>query len=128
MDTRNNHLVITFNSDGMKLDFSPKENDSIMGMTPIDEPLIMLSKDKGMRINFIRVMYTLCRKQFFVRNDGSKASDLQVFRYMGRMLGMDLTDYCNDLSRALQDNTSLDKNLRIFEDMRDIMRDKFNSM
>lgn len=128
MDTRNNHLVITFNSDGMKLDFSPKENDSIMGMTPIDEPLIMLSKDKGMRINFIRVMYTLCRKQFFVRNDGSKASDLQVFRYMGRMLGMDLTDYCNDLSRAMQDNTSLDKNLRIFEDMRDIMRDKFNSM
>lgn len=128
MYTGNNHLVITFNSEGMKLDFCPKENASSMEMTPIDEPLIMLSRDKGMRINFIRVMYTLCKKQFFVRNDGSKASDLQVFRYLGNKLGVDLSDYCNDLSRALQDNTSLEKNLRIFEDMRDIMRDKFNSM
>lgn len=127
MYSGNNHLVITFNSEGMKLDFTPKENPCLETMS-VFEPEIILSKEKGMRINFIRVMFGMCKKQFFTKNDGTKASDLQVFRYIGRMLGVDLSDYCNDLSRALQDNTSLDKNLRIFEDMRDIMRDKFNSM
>lgn len=127
MYTGSNHLVITFNSEGMKLDFSPKENASCAEEKPEDFDII-LSKEKGMRINFIRMVYGMCKKQFFTRKDGSRIADQQVFRYMGNMLGVDLTDYCNDLSRAMQDNTSLDKNLRIFEDMQDIMRDKFNSM
>ena len=123
----NNHLVITFNSEGMKLDISPNGNGPYMEETAEDSDII-LSKERGMRINFIRLVYGMCKKQFFTKKNGGKASDMQVFQYLGSKLGVDLTDYCNDLNRAMQDNTALEKNLRIFDELQDVMRDKFNSM
>ena len=127
MDAGNNHMVITFNSEGVKLDFLPMEC-STAPVAQLQSGEIILCKDKGMRINFIRVMYCLCKMGFFTTSGGGKAADSQVFRNIGNVLSADLSSYTNDLCRAMQDGKSLDKHTRIFEEMIRIITDKFNSM
>ena len=42
-------------------------------------------------------------------------------------MNTDLTNYDKDLSRSMSDSTKLEKHLKVFEDMRDKMKEKWNS-
>lgn len=46
---------------------------------------------------------------------------------LGAVVGIDLSNYDNDLSRSLSDNTKLEKHLAIFDRMKEKMMEVFNS-
>jgi hypothetical protein len=49
-----------------------------------------------------------------------------LFGVLGNALNMDFSHYSNDLSASLSDSTSMNKHLKIFEDMLDMMKKIFN--
>jgi hypothetical protein len=48
------------------------------------------------------------------------------FRAFGKMLHINLDSYNNDFNRSLQDSMGLDKHLKVFEEMMEIMKERFN--
>ena len=131
----NNQLIITFNSEGMQVnitqntDSAKNEPTNLPSETIADDGGdIVLCSDKGIRIDFIRTVYSLCQLGFFMKKQGGKAADIQVFKKLGNAFGIDLTRYSNDLNRSLQDSSALEKHTRIFDEMSEVMRNKFNSM
>ena len=128
MKTKNTHWVITFSPDGLKVDVSPYGTPSPVTNLPEEGSGIMLSKERGIKLNFIRVVYTLCQLGYFTNSHGGRITDIQVFRYFGRMLETDFSNYSKDLSRSLQDGNAYTKHTKVFEEMRKILRDRFDSM
>lgn len=122
------HWVIKFTPEGMKVDVSPKEISSSVKKFPEEETGIRLSKDRGVRINFIRVVYTLCKLGYFTNPGGGKIPDIQVFRLFGNLLHTNLSNYHNDLNHSLQVGYTPDKHTRIFKEMERILDDRFNMM
>lgn len=55
-----------------------------------------------------------------------KVPDIQVFRAFEKMLHMNLDSYNNDFNRSLQDSMGLDKHLKVFNEMIEIMKEKFD--
>ena len=89
-------------------------------------PVIRLSRKKGMRINLIRIIYALCKLEFFVDSNGEKLPDYKVFQAFGILLGMDFSRYSNDLNRSVEDNTDMDTQTDIFRRMNEIFRRRFD--
>lgn len=85
-------------------------------------PDIRLKEGKGFRVNFIRFIYALCCLGFFVNSKGEKLSQIDVFRAFGQFLGMNLSNYSNDLSQPKRTCTEMDKQTDIFEQMKDFIR------
>lgn len=122
------HWVIKFTPEGVTVDVSsPKITPSVENL-PEEETGIRLSKERGVRINFIRVVYTLCKLGYFTKDNGSKISDIQVFRLFGNFLNTNLSNYYNDLNHSMQVGFTPEKHTRIFEEMERILNDKFNRM
>lgn len=88
---------------------------------------ITLQKDKGNKIDFIRVINAMYEVGMFAKVNKGKLTKKDVFQAFGDAVNMDLSNYDKDLSRALSDNTSLDKNIRVFDDLREKMTEIFNS-
>lgn len=128
MNSKNTHWVITFSPDGLKVDVTPHGTPSPVTNLPEDDMGIMLSKERGVKLNFIRVVYTLCQLGYFTNGHGGKIADIQVFRHFGRMLETDFTNYSKDLSRSLQDGNAYTKHIKVFEEMQKIMTDRFDFM
>ena len=75
----------------------------------------------------IRVLNALHELGTFTGKDGNPLSKKEFMISMGKAMNVDLSNYYNDLSRALSDSTTLDKHLKIFNDMHQKMTDIFNS-
>ena len=94
---------------------------------PQRESPIYLSTAKGQKIDLIRVLNVMYEQGRFKGKDGAKLTKKEFFTEMGRMLHVDLSNYDNDLSRAMADGTKLERHLKTFEDMKQKMRDIWNS-
>ena len=99
------HLVITFNSDGGKVDIAmngKEENIKTFdaGRSAKYSGKVFLCKEKGMKLNYIRVIYMFCCLGFFTDGNGKKSIYKDVFKDFGAVIGEDLSDYNNHLSRS----------------------------
>ena len=82
---------------------------------------IYLSPVRGKKIDFIRVVNVLYELGLFTDKDGVRCTKKEAFRAFGRAVNLDLSNYNKDLSRALNDTTTRERQLQIFKDMRQKM-------
>jgi hypothetical protein len=126
-------LIISSTSEGMQLEIKQK-NENLISNNPdceLKEELetgnkVYLNKERGMKIDFIRVINSLYELGFAVDENGKKAMKKDVFIAFGKALNIDLSNYSTDLSSSLSDGTSMKKHLKIFEDMLEVMKRTFN--
>ena len=122
--SNNERLVITM-PDGTKVEIG-QHNQLIPTEIPLKLPKIFLSKERGRRLDMIRVINSIFELGFFVDENGRKSNKKDVFIVMGHAMNVDLSNYSHDLSSSLTDSTSMNKHLKIFEDMLDMMKKIFN--
>lgn len=87
---------------------------------------VYLVERRGAKIDIIRVLNSLYELGTFTGKNGKSISKKEFMISMGKAINVDLSNYDKDLSRALSDSTTLDKHLRIFNDMLQKMNDIFN--
>lgn len=140
MDASNNHWVITFTSEGPQIEVYRQPNDapakkritklecpSAREMTtPEWDSGIYLSKDKGARINMIRLIYSICREYMLVDAMGNRVPDCQIFKAFGTMVHANFSRYSNDLNRSMEDNTDMQTQTEIFRRMDINFRKRFD--
>lgn len=103
-------------------DVVPAEQDRSYAESPI-----YLSTAKGQKIDLIRVLNVMYEQGRFKGKDGSKLTKKEFFTWMGKVLNVDLSDYDKDLSRSMSDSTKLEKHTKVFDDMKEMMIDIWNS-
>lgn len=140
MDTNNNHWVITFTSEGPKIEVYRQPGDvsakkrvtqlecpSAREMAPTEwDSGIYLSKEKGSRIGIIRIIYGICRERILVDANGAPLPDNKIYRMFGQMMHADFSRYSNDLNRSLEDNTDMRTQTEVFRRMEDNFRKRFD--
>ena len=82
---------------------------------------VYLSPVRGKKIDFIRVVNVLYELGLFTDKEGVRCTKKEAFRAFGRAVNLDLSNYNKDLSRALNDTTTRERQLQIFKDMRQKM-------
>ena len=82
---------------------------------------VYLSPVRGKKIDFIRVVNVLHELGLFTDKDGGRCTKKEAFLAFGRAVNLDLSNYNKDLSRALNDTTTRERQLQIFKDMRQKM-------
>ena len=92
-----------------------------------EESPIYLSTARGQKIDLIRVLNVMYEQGRFNGKDGAKLMKKEFFATMGRALNVDLSDYDKHLSRAFSDGTKLEKNICVFDDMKEKMIAIWNS-
>ena len=122
--SNNERLVITL-PDGTKVEIG-QHNQLIPTEVPLKLPKIFLSKERGRRLDMIRVINSIFELGFFVDENGRKSNKKDVFTVFGQAMNIDFSNYSHDLSSSLSDSTSMNKHLKIFEDMLDMMKKIFN--
>ena len=122
--SNNERLLITL-PDGTKVEIG-QHNQLNPPEISVSLPKIFLSKERGRRLDIIRIINTIIELGFFVDENGRKSSKKDVFAVFGHAMNMDLSNYHNDLSSSLADSTSMKKHLKIFEDMLEVMKNIFN--
>ena len=91
-----------------------------------DGSSVYLSPVRGKKIDFIRVVNVLYELGLFTDKDGVRCTKKEAFRAFGRAVNLDLSNYNKDLSRALNDTTTRERQLQIFKDMRQKMAEIYN--
>ena len=122
--SNNERLVITM-PDGTKVEIG-QHSQLVPPEIPLKLPKIFLSKERGRRLDMIRVINSIFELGFFVDENGRKSNKKDVFIVMGHAMNVDFSNYSHDLSSSLTDSTSMNKHLKIFEDMLDMMKKIFN--
>ena len=122
--SNNEHLLITL-PDGTKVEIG-QHSQLVPPEIPLKLPKIFLSKERGRRLDMIRVINSIFELGFFVDENGRKPNKKDVFIVMGHAMNVDFSNYHNDLSSSLADSTSMNKHLKIFEEMLDVMKKIFN--
>ena len=122
--SNNERLVITM-PDGTKVEIG-QHSQLVPPEIPLKLPKIFLSKERGRRLDMIRVINSIFELGFFVDENGRKSNKKDVFIVMGHAMNVDFSNYHNDLSSSLADSTSMNKHLKIFEEMLDVMKKIFN--
>ena len=87
---------------------------------------IYLSKERGRRLDMIRIINVLIEMGFFDDDNGKRAKKKDVFGVLGNAMNTDFSNFSHDLSSSLTDSTSMNKHLKIFEEMLDVMKKIFN--
>ena len=103
----------------------PQSEDSQTGVIQEVSP-VFLNKNRGYKIDLIRVLNTLYELGFFTDDKGGRISKKEVMIAIGRSMNLDLSNYDNDLSRSLSDSTAEEKHLSIFKRMLNKMQEIFN--
>lgn len=122
--SNNERLLITL-PDGTKVEIG-QHSQLVPPENPLKLPKIFLSKERGRRLDMIRVINSIFELGFFVDENGRKSNKKDVFIVMGHAMNVDFSNYNHDLSSSLTDSTSMNKHLKIFEDMLDMMKKIFN--
>lgn len=79
---------------------------------------VYLSPVRGKKIDFIRVVNVLYELGLFTDKDGVRCTKKEAFLAFGKAVNLDLSNYNKDLSRALNDTTTRERQLQIFKDMK----------
>ena len=87
---------------------------------------VYLSPVRGKKIDFIRVVNVLYELGLFTNKDGVRCTKKEAFLAFGKAVNLDLSNYNKDLSRALNDTTTRERQLQIFKDMRLKMAEIYN--
>lgn len=103
----------------------PKKNVS-GGSHSIGSPL-HLSDKKGTKIDFIRIMNAWYECGKVVNTNGDKPTKKEFFVWLGKLFNIDLADYDKDLSNSMASSVALDKQTRIFEELKSKQEEIFNS-
>ena len=82
---------------------------------------VYLSPVRGMKIDFIRVVNVLYELGLFTDKEGVRCTKKEAFLAFGRAVNLDLSNYNKDLSRALNDTTTRERQFQILKDMRQKM-------
>ena len=85
-----------------------------------------LSKKYG-KIDLIRILNAIYELKMIEKPDGQIPSKEKFMKQAGNFFGNDLSKYDTDLSQAFN-NTALEANLKIFEDMTNITKDKHSTI
>lgn len=87
---------------------------------------VFLNKAKGQKIDLIRVINVMYEQGWFKGKEGEKVTKKEVFTAIGKAMNQDLSNYDKDLSRAMTDSTKLEKNTRVFDEMKQKMIELWN--
>lgn len=120
----NERLLITL-PDGTKVEIG-QQTQMIAPEPALNLPKIFLSKERGRRLDIIRIINVMIELGFFIDSNGKKSSKKDVFSVFGNALDTDFSNYSHDLASSLTDSTSMKKHLKIFEDMLEVMKNIFN--
>lgn len=133
MDAGNTTWIITLESGTPKVEIVRKVSDKPMLECPSERETapdwdsgIYLSKEKGMRINMIRFIYSLCLLNCLQDANGRKAPDYKVFQAFGKLLHIDLSHYSNDLNRTMEENTTMERQTEFFRRMIGALQQRFD--
>ena len=107
-------------SSGSSVSASEKEEERGGGSS------VYLSPVRGKKIDFIRVVNVLYELGLFTDKDGVRCTKKEAFLAFGKAVNLDLSNYNKDLSRALNDTTTRERQLQIFKDMRLKMAEIYN--
>lgn len=121
-DQTDDNIVINMESTGCMEGMGSKDNMENMDTLP----KLYLNKDKGMKLDMIRILTVMWELGFFVNEHGHKAMKKEVFRGFGMILNTNFSNHNSDLSGSLADGSSMNKHLRIFELMLEKMKKIFN--
>lgn len=134
MDAGNITWVITLESGTPKVEIMRKpttqpklECPSEREMSPEWDSGIYLSKEKGMRINMIRIIYSICREQMLVDLHGNRLPDRKIYQWLGHLFHADFSNYHNDLNRSMEENTRIETQTRIFRNMSDHLKNRYDA-
>ena len=122
--SNNERLLITL-PDGTKVEIG-QHSQLVPPEIPPKLPKIFLSKERGRRLDMIRVINSIVELGFFNDENGRKSNKKDVFIVLGHAMNVDFSNFHNDLSSSLADSTSMNKHLKIFEEMLDMMKKIFN--
>lgn len=122
--SNNERLLITL-PDGTKVEIG-QHSQLVPPEIPLKLPKIFLSKERGRRLDMIRVINSIVELGFFNDENGRKSNKKDVFIVLGHAMNVDFSNFHNDLSSSLADSTSMNKHLKIFEEMLDMMKKIFN--
>lgn len=75
----------------------------------------------------IRIFNSLYELGKFVDENGDKPTKKDFFIAVGKFMNINLEHYDKDLSNSTASSTSYDKQIRIFEEMKDKMTEIYNS-
>lgn len=133
MDAGNTTWIITLESGTPKVEIVRKVSDKPMLECPSERETapdwdsgLYLSKDKGVRINMIRFIYSLCLLNCLQDAHGRKAPDYKVFQAFGKLLHIDLSHYSNDLNRTMEENTTMERQTEFFRRMIGALQQRFD--
>ena len=133
MDAGNTTWIITLESGTPKVEIVRKVSDKPMLECPSERETapewdsgIYLSKEKGMRINMIRFIYSLCLLNCLQDAHGRKAPDYKVFQAFGKLLHIDLSHYSNDLNLTMEENTTMERQTEFFRRMIGALQQRFD--
>lgn len=90
-------------------------------------PQFKLSDKKGSKTDLIRILNAIYELRMIEKPDGQIPSKEKFMKQAGNFFGTDLSKYDSDLSQAFN-NTALEANLKIFEDMINITKDKHSTI
>lgn len=133
MDAGNTTWIITLESGTPKVEIVRKVSEKPILECPSERETapdwdsgIYLSKEKGMRINMIRFIYSLCLLNCLQDAHGRKAPDYKVFQAFGKLLHIDLSHYSNDLNRTMEENTTMERQTEFFRRMIGALQQRFD--
>ena len=78
------------------------------------------------RIDYIRIINALSELRCFKKQDEILPTKKDVMQAFGNLVNIDLSNYDKDLNKALTSNVSLEKNIEIFEKMKEKTAEIFN--
>ena len=89
-------------------------------------PKLFLNTEKGTKMEIIRIFYVIAEMCLIVDESGRKAKKKDIFQFLSFMLNADFSNFSRDLSNSLADGSSINKHLKVFDEMRDKMENIFN--
>lgn len=116
------HITAPIYQGGAKPATEETVNDSFTVGSPL-----FLSKKKGTKIDFIRMMnaWYECGKVEDV--NGVKPTKKEFFTWLGKLFNIDLSDYDKDLSNSMASSVAFDKQIRIFDELKEKQQEIYNS-
>lgn len=72
------------------------------------------------KIDLIRIMNAWYECGKVVDANGGKLTKKEFFTWVGKLFNIDLTNYDKDLSNSMSSSVAYDKQIRIFEELKDI--------
>lgn len=105
----------------------PAKNDKEEKMGTTYKSPVHLTKERGAKIDLIRLMNAYYELGKVENANGGRLTKKEFFSAVGHFFNIDLSNYENDLSNSMAVGVSMDKQIRIFDEMKKKHTEIFNS-